>query len=47
VQSIVRGAQGLELAELEIVTVGFAALNAILHYLWWNKPWDVSQAYLI
>jgi len=47
VQSIARGAQGLELAELEIVTVGFAALNAILYYLWWNKPLDVSQAYLI
>ena len=47
VPSIARGAQGLELAELEIVTVGFAALNAILYYLWWNKPLDVSQAYLI
>ncbi|ESK86846.1 hypothetical protein Moror_3459 [Moniliophthora roreri MCA 2997] len=37
-QSIARGAQGLGITELEIITLAFAFLNFITYFLWWNKP---------
>ncbi|KAF8802868.1 hypothetical protein BYT27DRAFT_6749375 [Phlegmacium glaucopus] len=41
-QCIARGVAGLILTELELATLAFSILNAILYFLWWNKPLDVS-----
>ncbi|KAF8163802.1 hypothetical protein B0H34DRAFT_697016 [Crassisporium funariophilum] len=41
-QCIARGAQGLTITELELVTLAFAAFNGITYYFWWNKPLDVQ-----
>ncbi|KAF8802859.1 hypothetical protein BYT27DRAFT_7260623 [Phlegmacium glaucopus] len=41
-QCIARGVTGLVLTELELVTLAFSVLNAILYFLWWNKPLVVS-----
>ncbi|KAF8649498.1 hypothetical protein AX16_005767 [Volvariella volvacea WC 439] len=38
VQCIARQTQGLVVTELELVTLAFAALNAITYFLWWHKP---------
>jgi len=43
-QCITRGAQGLPITELELVTVAFAALNFLIYVLWWNKPQNVQRA---
>jgi len=40
-QCISRGAYGLAVTELEVVTLAFAALNGIIYYFWWDKPVDV------
>ena len=40
-QCIVRGAYKLEVTELEVTTLAFAALTGVIYYLWWNKPLDV------
>ena len=40
-QCIARGAQGLTITELELVTLAFAVFNGITYYFWWNKPLDV------
>jgi len=40
-QCIARGAYGLTLTELEVVTVAFASLTGVTYYLWWDKPLDV------
>ena len=40
-QCISRGAYGLAVTELEVVTLAFAALNGIIYYFWWDKPLDV------
>ena len=40
-QCISRGAYGLAVTELEVVTLAFAALNGIICYFWWDKPLDV------
>jgi hypothetical protein len=40
-QCIARGAYGLTVTELEVVTVAFASLTGIVYYLWWDKPLDV------
>ncbi|KAI9507952.1 hypothetical protein F5148DRAFT_1014365 [Russula earlei] len=37
-QCIARGAQGLPITELELVTVSFATLNRVMYVLWWEKP---------
>ncbi|KAF8802854.1 hypothetical protein BYT27DRAFT_7172357 [Phlegmacium glaucopus] len=42
-QCISRGITGLILTELELVTLAFSVLNAILYFLWWNKPLGVSR----
>ncbi|PPQ90882.1 hypothetical protein CVT25_007352 [Psilocybe cyanescens] len=41
-QCISRAVQGLVITELELVTVSFAFLNALMYFLWWNKPLDSS-----
>ena len=40
-QCIARGAYGLALTELEVVTIAFASLTGVFYYLWWDKPLDV------
>ena len=40
-QCIARGAYGLALTELEVVTLAFATLTGIIYYFWWDKPLDV------
>jgi hypothetical protein len=40
-QCIARGAYGLTVTELEIVTLAFASLTGVIYYLWWDKPLDV------
>ncbi|KAF8950661.1 hypothetical protein BDZ97DRAFT_2027258 [Flammula alnicola] len=43
-QCISRQAQGLVTTELELVTLGFAVLNAFMYYFWWNKPLGVQTS---
>jgi hypothetical protein len=40
-QCIARGAYGLTVTELEVVTAAFATLTGVTYYLWWDKPLDV------
>jgi hypothetical protein len=40
-QCIARGAYGLTVTELELVTVAFASLTGVIYYFWWDKPLDV------
>ena len=42
VQCIARKRQGLVITELELVTLAFAALNALTYILWWDKPQNVG-----
>ncbi|KAF8644826.1 hypothetical protein AX16_008244 [Volvariella volvacea WC 439] len=42
IQCVARGAQGLILTELELVTLAFAALNVMTYILWWDKPLNVE-----
>ncbi|KAF8648130.1 hypothetical protein AX16_006380 [Volvariella volvacea WC 439] len=42
VQCIARCIEGLALTELELVTLAFAALNAVTYVLWWDKPLSVE-----
>jgi hypothetical protein len=46
-QCIVRKIQGLAVTELEIITLGFVALNFAMYTLWWNKPLDVRVPYVV
>ena len=41
-QCIARRIEGLPLAELELVTLAFAAFNFVTYGLWWNKPLNVQ-----
>lgn len=41
-QCIARWSARLPVTELEIVTLGFATLNALTYALWWNKPQSVG-----
>jgi len=40
-QCIARGAYGLAVTELEVVTLAFATLTGVIYYFWWDKPLDV------
>lgn len=42
IQCIARVIKDLPLCELEIVTLGFAVLNAIIYAVFWNKPQGVG-----
>lgn len=44
VQCIVRHVQGLEVTQLELITIAFVALNFITAALWWDKPADVDYS---
>ena len=41
-QCIARTVQGLNLTELELVTLALASLNAVMYFFWWDKPLDVE-----
>ena len=41
VQCIVRGVCGLDVTELELVTLAFATLTSVIYFFWWDKPLDV------
>jgi hypothetical protein len=43
-QCIARGARGLPITELELVTVAFAGLNFVMYWVWWDKPLNVRRA---
>ena len=43
IQCIARGAQGLALTELELVTIALASLNAITYFFWWDKPLECQS----
>jgi hypothetical protein len=43
-QCITRGARGLPITELELVTIAFAGLNLVMYWLWWDKPLNVRRA---
>jgi len=36
-----RAANEITVTELEIVTLAFSVLNAVVYWLWWDKPMDV------
>ena len=40
-QCIARGVYGLDVTELEVVTLAFATLTSAIYYFWWDKPLDV------
>ena len=40
-QCIARGAYGIAVTELEVVTVAFATLTGVIYFFWWDKPLDV------
>lgn len=42
VQCIARWIKHLPVSELEVMTLSFAALNAITYALWWKKPQNVN-----
>ncbi|KDR83302.1 hypothetical protein GALMADRAFT_46618, partial [Galerina marginata CBS 339.88] len=41
-QCIARKVEGLDIIELELVTLAFAALNSIMYAFWWNNPLNVQ-----
>lgn len=41
VQSIARRKYRLVITPLELVTLAFATINALMYYFWWHKPLDV------
>jgi hypothetical protein len=43
-QCIARGARGLPITELELVTIAFAVLNFMMYWVWWDKPLNVRRA---
>lgn len=43
-QFIERWAAHQPRTELEVMTVAYAALNAVVYALWWNKPYNVDEA---
>lgn len=42
IQCAARARAGMVITELELVTLGFAILNGVLYFLWWNKPLNVQ-----
>lgn len=44
IQCLARWQQHLVVTELELVTAAFAVLNAVIYFMWWNKPQDATTA---
>ncbi len=47
VQSIARGAAGLSISELELMTMAFVFCALITYLLWWDKPFDAERAQVL
>lgn len=47
VHCLTRGAQSLPITELEVVTLVYAALNGVICFFWWKKPFDVQHPVVI
>lgn len=45
-QFIARSASHLTISELEVVTLSYASISALLYFFWWDKPLDVHQPIL-
>ncbi|KIJ33861.1 hypothetical protein M422DRAFT_182800 [Sphaerobolus stellatus SS14] len=41
-QVVARRARGLAITEIELTTSALAALNTVMYFLWWDKPFDVQ-----
>ncbi|EPQ51385.1 hypothetical protein GLOTRDRAFT_96528 [Gloeophyllum trabeum ATCC 11539] len=46
-QCIARAVQHITVSELELATCGFALLNAVTYFLWWNKPQGVRFPFFV
>ncbi|CAA7266138.1 unnamed protein product [Cyclocybe aegerita] len=46
-QCVARITKQLQLAEVEVVTLALASLNAVVYILWWEKPMDVRRPFYI
>ncbi|KAL8801265.1 MAG: hypothetical protein Q9182_004572 [Xanthomendoza sp. 2 TL-2023] len=44
---IARGCQGLEISQLEIITLAFVGCTLLTYAFWWNKPQDVDTPTLL
>ncbi|KAF9441395.1 hypothetical protein P691DRAFT_812841 [Macrolepiota fuliginosa MF-IS2] len=44
VQCVARWCLRLPLAELEVLTLAFAALNGVIYWIWWAKPQGVQES---
>ncbi|PVI02225.1 hypothetical protein DM02DRAFT_613069 [Periconia macrospinosa] len=47
VQSIARKAKGLQITELELMTIAFTACALATYILWWHKPFDAERAIVL
>ncbi|KAL8727479.1 MAG: hypothetical protein Q9166_006003 [cf. Caloplaca sp. 2 TL-2023] len=47
VSVIARGCQGLEISQLEIITLAFVGCTLLTYGFWWNKPQDVETPTLL
>jgi len=47
VQSIARTAAGLDITELELMTVAFTVCALATYILWWYKPFDAERAIIV
>ncbi|KAF4593162.1 hypothetical protein EYR38_008874 [Pleurotus pulmonarius] len=43
IQLVARAVEGLAITELEIMTLAYSLICAILYSLWWSKPYDVQE----
>ena len=43
----IRVKKGLDITQLEVLTVAFALCSALTYLFWWDKPQDVNTATLI
>ncbi|KAH6913510.1 hypothetical protein BKA70DRAFT_1421777 [Coprinopsis sp. MPI-PUGE-AT-0042] len=46
-QIVGRAMQHLTITELEVITLAYAAFNAVMYAFWWNKPLDAQCPLLI
>ena len=44
---IARGCQGLEVSQLEIITLAFVGCTLLTYGFWWNKPQDINTPILL
>ncbi|KAH6879412.1 hypothetical protein B0T10DRAFT_609854 [Thelonectria olida] len=47
VQTIARGVKGLAISQLELATIAFVFCALVMHFFWWNKPFDVERRHVL